>query len=72
MNENKTINKQSYDFVDLCKFIGSLFVVSIHTEIFKSISETFNNYYANFPTRIAVYFFFIASSYFFFNGIIFE
>lgn len=72
MNENKTINKQSCDFVDLCKFIGSLFVVSIHTEIFKSFSDTFNNYYFNFPTRIAVYFFFIASSYFFFKGIIFE
>lgn len=72
MNESKTLKNPSYDFVDLCKFLGSLFVVSIHTEIFKSFSETFNNYYANFPTRIAVYFFFIASSYFFFKGIIFE
>ena len=59
MNESKTLKKPSYDFVDLCKFLGSLFVVSIHTEIFKSFSETFNNYYANFPTRIAVYFFFM-------------
>lgn len=38
MNESKTLKNPSYDFVDLCKFLGSLFVVSIHTEIFKSFS----------------------------------
>ena len=36
--ECKNINIKNYDSVDLFKLIGSFLVVSIHTNIFSSIS----------------------------------
>lgn len=70
--ECKKIDRQGYDSVDLFKLIGSFLVVSIHTNIFLSVSSDFNWYFVNMFSRIAVYFFFVASSYFFFRGIVFE
>ena len=61
--------KPTYESVDLAKFIGSFLVVAIHTAIFRSVSETANHYFINLFCRLAVYFYFIASAYFFFQGL---
>lgn len=47
-------------------------VIAIHINIFISFSETFNWYFINLFCRIAVYFFFIVSAYFFFQKIQFN
>lgn len=62
-------DRENFDSVDLFKLIGSFLVVSIHTNIFLSVSEEFNWYFVNVFSRIAVYFFFVASAYFFFRNI---
>lgn len=72
MNNMKNISGKTNDAIDLFKFIGSFLVVAIHTNVFISISETFNWYFINLFCRIAVYFFFVASAYFFFKKIQFE
>lgn len=69
---DRQIDKQTYDSVDLAKFIGSFLVVAIHTGIFISFSEVLNFYFVDLFCRIAVYFYFIASSYFFFFAIEFH
>lgn len=61
------MSRKIYDPIDLSKFIGSFLVVAIHTNIFISFSEVFNWYFVNLFCRIAVYFFFIMSAYFFFE-----
>lgn len=61
------MSRKIYDSIDLSKFIGSFLVVAIHTNIFISFSEVFNWYFVNLFCRIAVYFFFIMSAYFFFE-----
>ena len=61
--------KPTYESVDLAKFIGSFLVVANHTAIFRSVSETANHYFINLFCRLAVYFYFIASAYFFFQGL---
>jgi serine/alanine racemase len=68
----KNLDRQNYNSIDLFKLIGAFLVVSIHTNIFSSFSENFNWYFVNLFSRLAVYFFFVASSYFFFNGIKFS
>lgn len=54
------------------KFIGSFLVISIHTEIFSSFSAIFNHYFINVFSRLSVYFYFVASAYFFFKELAFE
>ncbi len=65
-------DRQNYNSIDLAKLIGSFLVIAIHTNIFISFSETFNWYFINLFCRIAVYFFFIVSAYFFFQKIQFN
>ena len=67
-----SLRKEKYDAIDLAKLIGSFLVVAIHTQIFSSFSEGFNNYFINVFSRIAVYFFLISSVWFFFKNITFE
>lgn len=59
------INKQYY-CVDLCRFICSLLVVSIHVEPLRSYSKLVNFGVVNCLARIAVPFFFVVSGYFLF------
>lgn len=63
---------KSNSAVDLFKLIGAYLVVSIHTSIFSSYSDIFNFYFTDVFARLAVYFFFVASAYFFFRGLKFE
>lgn len=72
MKSSLFASKKNYDGIDLFKFIGAFLVISIHTEIFSSLSTIFNYYFINVLSRLAVYFYFIATSYFFFKGISFE
>ena len=57
------------DSIDIFKFIGSFFVIAIHTNIFSSFSTGFNWMFVNIVARLAVYFYFVASAYLFFRGI---
>lgn len=57
------------DSIDIFKFIGSYFVIAIHTNIFSSFSTGFNWMFVNIVARLAVYFYFVASAYLFFRGI---
>ncbi len=66
------IIKNTNSAVDLFKLIGAYLVVSIHTSIFSSYSDVFNYYFTEVFARLAVYFFFVASAYFFFRGLKFE
>lgn len=66
---NTLVSNNTYGSVDLFKLIGSYLVVSIHTEIFSSYSENINFYFINIFSRLAVYFFMIASAFFFFSKI---
>lgn len=66
----KTLDRQTrFDSVDLFKFIGSYFVIAIHTNVFSSFSTEFNWMFVNIVARIAVYFYFVASAFLFFRGI---
>lgn len=64
--------KAQYDFIDFCKFISSFLVVSIHTNVFASVSESFNDYFINAFCRVAVYFYFVVSAWLFFSKISFK
>lgn len=64
--------RQTTDSIDIAKFISSFLVVGIHTNLFISVSQSFNNYFINAFCRLAVYFYFIASAYFFFSGLKFN
>lgn len=70
MENNLSVKNNSA--VDLFKLIGAYLVVSIHTSIFSSYSDVFNFYFTDVFARLAVYFFFVASAYFFFRGLKFE
>lgn len=66
----KTLDRQTrLDSIDIFKFIGSYFVVAIHTNFFSSYSTEFNWMFVNIVARLAVYFYFVASAYLFFRGI---
>lgn len=69
---DRQTDRPNYDSVDLAKFIGAFLVIAIHTNIFISFSDTLNYYFVNLFCRLAVYFYFIASAYFFFNSLLFE
>ena len=68
----ENIDKKSYNSIDLAKFIGALFVIAIHTDIFSSVSKSSNFVFTGLISRLAVYFFFIASSFFFFRTLEYE
>lgn len=59
--------KKQYAQLDLFKFLFSIVIVSIHTRLFRDVSETFNWYYLNVFCNLAVPFFFITSGYLFFG-----
>lgn len=52
--------------IDLAKFIGAVYIVALHCRLFYNLGSA--DYYLTCFCRIAVPFFFIASSYFFFKG----
>ena len=56
--------KKVYNSIDIAKFVAALIVVAVHTHPF---GGTEFDYYANCLGRIAVPFFFVATSYFFFR-----
>ena len=60
----ETNAKKIYNSIDLAKFIAAILVVAIHTQPFKG---TDYDYYFTCFCRLAVPFFFVASSYFFFR-----
>ncbi len=57
-------NKKVYNSIDLFKFIAAMLVVAVHTHPF---ANTGADYYFTCLCRIAVPFFFVATSYFFFR-----
>ena len=63
---SQSINKKCYSSIDLFKFIAAILVVAIHTHPFFSCSVDVDYYFTCF-CRIAVPFFFIATSFFFFR-----
>ncbi len=72
MEQNVLLKKENFFAVDIAKFILAFCVIAIHTcyNFFKSdIANTIIN---SVIVRIAVPFFFVASGFFFFRGIVFE
>lgn len=63
------LKPRQYSAVDLAKYICALLVVAIHTFPFEDISPSFNLYFISTVCRIAVPFFFVASSFFLFRKI---
>lgn len=63
------MQKKYYPLIDYIKLFCALLVVGIHTGPFLSVDETLNFAYTQILGRMAVPFFFIASSYFFFKKI---
>ena len=59
--------KKQYCQLDLFKFLFSIVIVSIHTRLFRDVSETFNWYYLNVFCNLAVPFFFMTSGYLLFG-----
>ncbi len=62
------IRKESFNMVDLMKFIMAILVVIIHRPIFPADNNFINYMSGNIVCAIAVPFFFIASSFFFFKS----
>lgn len=60
--------KKSYDTVDIAKLILSLFVVAIHSDPLYDVSEWANAVISQGVARLAVPFFFLASSFFLFKS----
>lgn len=60
------------DAIDLFKFIGAFFVITVHTNPLASFFEEANWMLVNIIARLAVYFYFVASAYLFFRGIEFK
>ena len=71
MTKSKTTatKPRQYPAVDLAKYFCALLVVAIHTFPFEDISPTFNLFFISTFCRIAVPFFFVASSFFLFRKI---
>ncbi len=59
--------QKNYCFLDLCKFIGALLVVTIHVPPLTSYSALLNYGVVNYLARLAVPFFFLSSGYFLFR-----
>lgn len=59
------IIKKEYKAIDLFKFVASILVVTLHTKPFAWFADV--DYYFTCFGRIAVPFFFITTSFFFFN-----
>lgn len=72
MEQNVLLKKENFFAVDIAKFILAFCVISIHTyyDFFKSAIA--NTIIGSVIIRFAVPFFFVASGFFFFRGIIFE
>lgn len=66
------VHKKNYDFVDFCKLVGSFVVLTDHTGLFYTYSNIADNLYASIISKLVVCFFFVASAFFFFNGIEFN
>lgn len=58
---------RQYAAIDIAKYIGALLVVAIHTCPFADLSASFSLFFNSTVARLAVPFFFIASSYFLFR-----
>lgn len=68
-NENNNINRQ---VVDVCKIFCALLIVSIHIRPFTSFSEVLDFYVVDIIARLAVPFFYAATSFFFFKKLSFS
>lgn len=67
--KTSTSKARQYPAIDLAKYICALLVVAIHTFPFEDISPSFNLFFISTICRIAVPFFFIASSFFLFRKV---
>lgn len=72
MEQNVLLKKENFYAVDIAKFILSFCVIAIHTYYDFFESAIANTIIGSVIIRIAVPFFFVASGFFFFRGIIFE
>lgn len=72
MEQNVLLKKENFFAVDIAKFILAFCVISIHTYCDFFNSAIANTIISSVIVRFAVPFFFVASGYFFFRGIIFE
>lgn len=61
------MTKENYDFVDIVKFVLSIFIFIMHIGAFNSQSEAFQLYVIQLPARIGVPFFFVISSFLLFQ-----
>jgi len=64
-----TVAVKNFNAVDVARFVLAIFIVTIHTEPFSQLNETANFICTQILARVAVPFFFIAASYFFFRKI---
>lgn len=64
--------KNTYNSVDLFKFIAALLVITLHCSPLQSFDENINLFYVSTIPRLAVPFFFACSSYFFFSGLTYK
>lgn len=62
------ITKDTYQSIDLMKYLAALMVIGVHTKLFMPFSDTLNFAFANVLARIAVPFFLITSAYFLKRG----
>ena len=72
MEQNVLLKKENFFAVDIAKFILAFCVISRHTCYNFFESAVANTIVGSVIIRFAVPFFFVASGYFFFRGIIFE
>lgn len=70
--EQSCIKREEYQAVDIAKFVMAFFVIAIHTHYNFFDNVIANTFITHFLIRLAVPFFFVASSFFFFRGIVFE
>lgn len=62
------LTKNTYQSIDLMKYLAALMVIGVHTNVFMPFSTTLNFAFANVLARIAVPFFLITSAYFLKRG----
>lgn len=72
MGQNVLLKKENFFAVDIAKFILAICVVAIHTYYNFFESAVANIIIGSVIIRFAVPFFFVASGFFFFRGIVFE
>ena len=64
MSKSSIAINRKYDSIDLMKFIASIFVVALHTDVFYDINRNLYVLVCNGLSRLAVPLFFISSAYF--------